>query len=147
VSVDSAEISGTLEINITTAALSLALFAGLGGMIGGFVRQTRDYNQLKILVPKVRNNSLELGLLGNIAGSLVCGLILYWSIKFGIWQFSAAPTFSSSTELGTKTLAFVFGTIGGFAGIVVLERLAGQFGLELKPAFDKAGLTHRLTDK
>jgi hypothetical protein len=64
-----------------------------------------------------------LGLLGRIAGSVVCGLFLYLAIKLGLSRVIGSPVLPAGLDLGTKLVAFFFGGIGGFAGTVVFDRM------------------------
>jgi hypothetical protein len=44
-------------------------------------------------------------------------------MKFGLARMIGSPVLSDSLDLGTRTVAFFFGGIGGFAGTIVFDRL------------------------
>jgi len=97
--------------------------------VGGVVRHiSKDY-KLERVLPLRTSNGWELGLVGRVGCSIVCGLFLYLTLKLGLsgmlsWQLPAG------LDVGTKLLAFFFGGIGGFAGTVVFDRLAGYLKLQ-----------------
>jgi hypothetical protein len=105
----------TVQRPIPVSASWLLFMAVLGGAIGGLARQLHQGDRLARILPLWTGTDWNLGLSGRIMGSVVSGLFLYWAIKLGLAQV----TF----DLGTKTVAFFFGGIGGFAGLVVLAQL------------------------
>src|SRR6185437_12232234 len=105
----------TIQRPIPVAASWLLFMAVLGGAIGGLARQLHQGDRLDRITPFWTGTYWNLGLSGRIMGSVVSGLFLYWAIKLGLAQV----TF----DLGTSTVAFFFGGIGGFAGLVVLAQL------------------------
>jgi hypothetical protein len=105
----------TIQPPIVTAAYWLLLAAVFGGAVGGLARQLHKADRVQRIMPKWTGRYWELGLIGRISGSVVSGLFLYWTIKLGLARVTL--------DLGTATVAFFFGGIGGFAGLVVLDRL------------------------
>lgn len=103
------------ERAIVTAARWLLLAAIFGGAIGGLARQLHKADRLDRILPQWTGKYWDLGLTGRIAGSVVSGLFLYWTMKLGLARVTL--------DLGSTTVAFFFGVIGGFAGLVVLDRL------------------------
>lgn len=101
----------------------LVLAALAGGLTGGVVRHIPKDYKLKRVLPKWTGKCWDLGLLGRIAGSVVCGLFLYLAIKLGLSRMIGSPVLPAGLDLGTKLVAFFFGGIGGFAGTVVFDRL------------------------
>lgn len=105
----------TIQSPLVTASYWLLLAAVLGGAVGGLARLLHKAERLACIVPTRIGNDLDLGLIGRISGSIISGLFLYWTIKLGLARVTL--------DLGTPTVACFFGGIGGFAGLVVLDRL------------------------
>ncbi len=105
----------TIQPPIVIAAYWLLLAAVFGGAVGGLARQLHKADRVQRIMPKWTGRYWDLGLIGRISGSVVSGLFLYWTIKLGLARVTL--------DLGTATVAFFFGGIGGFAGLVVLDRL------------------------
>jgi hypothetical protein len=118
---------GLLETVLTIPPYWLVLAALFGGLIGGIVRHIPKDYKLERILPRWAGTYWELGLVGKIVGSLVGGLFLYLMVKFGIYRLMGSPALPAALDIGTRLVAFFFGGIGGFAGTVVLERLAGWF--------------------
>jgi len=118
---------GKQSITIVTPMYWLIIAALFGGVIGGFVRHlTKDF-KLEKVVPTYKDGNLELGLLGHVASSLVCGMVFFLVFKFGLSKAFGPAVLPPSVELGTRTVALLFGVIGGFAGTVVLDKLVDYF--------------------
>lgn len=115
--------NGSWEVLIVTASFWLVLAALFGGLVGGVVRQIHKDYKLERIMPKWNGECWELGLVGRISGSVVSGLFLYWTMKFGLARLIGSPALPAALDLGTKAVAFFFGGIGGFAGTVVFDRL------------------------
>jgi hypothetical protein len=115
--------TGSLEIMLVTAPFWLVLAALFGGLVGGVVRQIHKDRKLERIMPRWTGECWELGLVGRITGSVVSGLFLYWTMKFGLARIVGSPALPAALDLGTRTLAFFFGGIGGFAGTIVFDRL------------------------
>ena len=112
-------IKGPIEV-----MLYWLVFAALGGgLIGGVVRHIPKDYKLQQVLPKWTGECLDLGLVGRIVGSVVCGLFLYLTMKLGVARMIGSPVLPAGIDLGTKLVAFFFGGIGGFAGTVVFDRL------------------------
>lgn len=118
---------GTQVINVVTPMFWLIVMALLGGMVGGTVRHMTNDFKLHRVVPRFRRGCLELGLVGHIASSLVCGLVLFLVFKFGLSKAFGPAVLPASFEFGTRSVALLFGVIGGFAGTVVLDKLVDYF--------------------
>jgi hypothetical protein len=101
----------------------LVLAALAGGLTGGVVRHIPKDYKLKRVLPKWTGECWDLGLVGRIAGSVVCGLFLYLAIKLGLSRMIGSPVLPAGIDLGATWVAFFFGGIGGFAGTVVFDRL------------------------
>jgi len=121
--------SKSKKINLVTAIYWLVISSLFGGLVGGVVRHiSKDY-KLERVMPRRTSDGWELGLVGRVGCSIACGLFLYLTLKLGLsgmlsWQLPAG------LDVGTKLLAFFFGGIGGFAGTVVFDRLAGYLKLQ-----------------
>jgi hypothetical protein len=113
----------SLEILVVTAPFWLVLAALFGGLVGGVARQIHKEHKLGRIMPRWNGECWELGLVGRVAGSVVSGLFLYWTMKFGLARMIGSPSLPAALDLGTRTVAFFFGGIGGFAGTVVFDRL------------------------
>ena len=103
--------SGQWILHVVTAAYVLVLFAGLGGVLGGFVRLVHK-GQVRHILPGRAHGRLELGLLGNTALSSVFGLVLFQAAKLGFLGVSEVVPKAGSVETGTRTFAFFFGVLG-----------------------------------
>ena len=118
---------GRQALTIVTPMYWLILAAILGGAVGGFVRHlSKDYKLDKVAL-KYKDGNLELGLLGHILSSLVCGMVFFLVFKFGLAKAFGPAVLPPSVELGTRTIALLFGVIGGFAGTLVLDKLVEYF--------------------
>ena len=125
---------GQFTIQVTTPAYLLVLFSGLGGMIGGFFRLSKD--RINRVLPKRVDGSVEFGLLVNTAASFVFGLVIFQAIRLGL---VVLPT-GVSPDWGTRTVAFVFGVIGGYAGLAGLDYLVDKiFGIKEQAKKQAAG--------
>lgn len=112
-------IKGPIEVMLYW----LVLAALAGGMVGGVVRHIPKDYKLKQILPKWTGECWDLGLVGRVVGSIVCGLFLYLTMKLGVARIIGSPVLPAGIDLGTKLVAFFFGGIGGFAGTVVFDRL------------------------
>ena len=124
------------EIRAVTAIQWLVLIALFGGAIGGVTRQLqRDYKRNRSLSKRTgRSLSFDLR---KILGSVVSGLFLYLTIKLGLGQLSGLQALPASLDLGSKLVAFFFGGLGGFAGLVIMHKLVARL-LKLSPWSGKA---------
>lgn len=117
----------THTIGVINQGYWLALFALLGGLIGGVARQLHKHKTFGRIRPRWTGKHWDLGFSGRIVGSLVSALFLYWAFKLGLSQALGSPVLPAGLDLGSKTVAFFFGGIGGFAGTVVLDNLTKWF--------------------
>lgn len=113
----------THTIGVINKGHWLALFALLGGLVGGVARQLHKHKNFGRIRPRWTGKHWDLGFSGRMAGSLVSALFLYWTFKLGLSQALGSPVLPAALDLGTRTVAFFFGGIGGFAGTVVLDSL------------------------
>jgi hypothetical protein len=122
------DLDGTLDQGERTITIAgrigepeeymLILFAGLGGIFGGLARDFYR-RQVSRIVPSWSEGYLHLGLLGNAPFSFLFGYVLFQAAALGLLVgFEHAPAIA-----GTLAFAFFFGVLGGFGGIVVLDRL------------------------
>jgi hypothetical protein len=123
---------GKQSITIVTPMFWLIIAALFGGAIGGVVRHMSSDFRLTKVKPTYKDGNLELGLLGHVGSSLVCGLVFFLVFKFGLSKAFGPAVLPASFEFGTRSVALLFGVIGGFAGTVVLDKLVGYF-LPSKP--------------
>jgi hypothetical protein len=126
---------GKQSITILTPMYWLIIAALFGGTVGGVVRHMSKDFKLARVKPRYKDGNLELGLLGHMASSLVCGLVFFLIFKFGLSKAFGASVLPASFEFGTRSVALLFGVIGGFAGTVVLDKLVDYF-LPSKPKAD-----------
>ena len=110
-------------IGVINQGYWLVLFALLGGLIGGVARQIHKHKNLGRIRPRWTGRHRDLGFSGRILGSLISALFLYLTFKLGLSQAFGSPALPAALDLGTRTVAFFFGGIGGFAGTVVLDNL------------------------
>jgi hypothetical protein len=123
---------GKQSITIVTPMFWLIIAALFGGAIGGVVRHMSSDFRLTKVKPTYKDGNLELGLLGHVGSSLVCGLVFFLVFKFGLSKAFGSAVLPASFEFGTRSVALLFGVIGGFAGTVVLDKLVTYF-LPSKP--------------
>ena len=116
---------GTYPIGVIYKAYLLTIFALLGGLVGGIGRQLKADPKFTNIFPHRVGKKWEWGCVGRLVGSVIAAFFLYWAFKLGLSQAFSSPVLPASLDMGTKIVAFFFGGIGGFAGIVVLELLAG----------------------
>jgi hypothetical protein len=107
---------GSCTTNVVTAASLLVFFAGLGGVLGGLARHVYRVRS-PILWPHRRHGHLEPGLVGNAAFSILFGVVHFQAAELGFHTFEWTGSFENGT------CAFFLGVLGGFSGVLVLERL------------------------
>lgn len=120
-------------IVVTHKAYWLAMFALLGGLVGGIARQIHRDKKFGRILPRWHRNHWDMGFVGRLAGSLAGALFFYWTFKLGLSQALGTRVLPVTLDLGTQTVAFFLGGIGGFAGTYVLEKLTGWFLADDKP--------------
>lgn len=120
-------------IGVINQGYWLVLFALFGGLTGGVARQLHKHQNFGRIRPRWTGKHWDLGFSGRILGSLVSALFLYWAFKLGLSQAFGSPVLPAALDLGTRTVAFFFGGIGGFAGTVVLDNLTKWFVPGQKP--------------
>jgi hypothetical protein len=118
---------GTHPIGVLNEAHWLAFFALLGGLVGGVARQLHKDKRFGRIRPRWTGKHWDPGFAGRLAGSVVAALFFYWTFKLGLSQALGSPVLPAALDLGTKTVAFFLGGIGGFAGTVVLDKLTRWF--------------------
>ncbi len=118
---------GTQPIGVLNEAHWLACCALLGGLVGGIARQLHKDKKFGRIRPRWTGKHWDPGFAGRLAGSLVAALFFYWTFKLGLSQALGSPVLPAALDLGTRTVAFFFGGIGGFAGTVVLDKLTRWF--------------------
>jgi hypothetical protein len=109
-----------------TPGFILVLFAGLGGILGGLARDVYR-RRIRQILPQWSAGYLHLGLVGNVAFSFLFGYVLYQAATLGLIGFRNLSGISA-----TKGFAFLFGLLGGFGGISVLDQLLDQIFPERK---------------
>jgi len=114
---------GTYDIGVIYKAYLVTIFALLGGLVGGIGRQLYVDKKFGRIVPYWTGKYWEMGVAGRLAGCVISAFFLYWAFKLGLSEAFGAPVLPASLDLGTKIAAFLFGGIGGFAGLYVLELL------------------------
>ncbi|HJQ27015.1 MAG TPA: hypothetical protein VKA60_24215 [Blastocatellia bacterium] len=95
--------------------LLLAVFAGLGGILGGMARDLYKAGVRYILPKKVRGQWVP-GLVGNIVFSIFFGIFCLQLGKLGIYK-----TPIDNYIAATPTFAFCMGVVGGYGGIIILD--------------------------
>jgi hypothetical protein len=113
---------GEWKITVVTSTAIIALFAGLGGMLGSVIRQVFK-SRVRHLLPGWTGGHLKPGLMGEALGGIVCGLVLFQSAKLGVLPVTEWVGHGVSLSTGSRMFAFLWGVLGGFGGVVVLERL------------------------
>jgi hypothetical protein len=120
---------GEWKIAAVTSAASMAMFAGLGGMIGSVIRQAFK-GRVSCLLPGWTGGHLKPGLMGKALGGIVFGLVLFQSARLGVFPVSDWMGHGVSLATGSRMFAFLWGVLGGFGGVVVLERLLDRLILD-----------------
>ncbi|HEX6650747.1 MAG TPA: hypothetical protein VF075_14450, partial [Pyrinomonadaceae bacterium] len=118
--------SGRLTVNVITPEYWLILFAIVGALMGGVARQLHKDARFENIRPRWKDDTLELGLTGRLACSIIGGLFFYWSIKFGLSQAFGLPVLPATLDMGSKIVAVLLGCTGGFAGTLVLQKVADR---------------------
>ncbi len=113
---------GEWRVTVVTATAILALFAALGGMIGSIIRHVFK-GRVRYLLPRWTAGQLSPGLMGKALGGIVFGLVLFQVVKLGIFPVTEWVGHGVSPSTGSLMFAFLWGVLGGFGGVVVLERL------------------------
>ncbi|HET9712905.1 MAG TPA: hypothetical protein VFP64_13510 [Pyrinomonadaceae bacterium] len=116
----------SFPVTVVYPAYLLILLSLFGSFVGGVARQVQD-KSCKRIAPSLFYRQWDVGLPGWLVGSLVGGLFFYWAFKLGFGGAVSSATMPATLDLGSKTTAFFFGGIGGFAGTVVLDLLASWF--------------------
>jgi hypothetical protein len=116
----------SFPVTVVYPAYLLILLSLFGSFVGGVARQVQD-TSCKRIAPSLFYRQWDVGLPGWLVGSLVGGLFFYWAFKLGFGGAVSSSTLPATLDLGSKTTAFFFGGIGGFAGTVVLDLLASWF--------------------
>jgi hypothetical protein len=116
----------SFPVTVVYPAYLLILLSLFGSFVGGVARQVQD-TSCKRIAPGLFYRQWDVGLPGWLVGSLVGGLFFYWAFKLGFGGAVSSATLPATLDLGSKTTAFFFGGIGGFAGTVVLDLLASWF--------------------
>ena len=118
---------GTYKIGVVHPGYWLAMFALLGGLVGGVARQIHKEKKFGRIRPRWTGKHWDLGFAGRLAGSVVGALFIYWAFKLGLSQALGSPGLPVALDMGTRTAALFLGGIGGFAGTIVLDRLTKWF--------------------
>ena len=116
----------SFPVTVVYPAYLLILLSLFGSFVGGVARQVQD-KSCKRIAPQLFYRQWDVGLPGWLVGSLVGGLFFYWAFKLGFGGAVSSAVLPATLDLSTKTTAFFFGGIGGFAGTVVLDLLASWF--------------------
>jgi NAD(P)-dependent dehydrogenase (short-subunit alcohol dehydrogenase family) len=124
---------GSYTIGVVYQAYVLTIFALLGGLAGGIGRQLKADKKFSHILPHRTRKKWDMGCVGRLAGSVLSAFFLYWAFKLGLSQAFGSPVLPVSLDLGTRIVAFLFGGIGGFAGIAVLELLTAWLVPGTKP--------------
>lgn len=119
--------NGIRTIGVTHKGSWLAILALLGGLLGGVARELEKKKRFGRILPRWTGKDWEMGFTGRLFGSFVGALFFYWTFKLGLSQALGSRALPVAVDLGTQTVAFFFGGIGGFAGTFVLEKLTKWF--------------------
>lgn len=114
--------SQTLQVATATAAL--LLLTAVGGVLGGVTRDLYKEGVGRIL-PRWIRGRLDPGLLLDAAMSAIFGIVLYYALTLGLLQ-GLGSFLPQDLRLDAPALAFVLGVLGGFGGVMVLERLLAR---------------------
>jgi hypothetical protein len=117
----------TIKLNGPLPGITLLLLflAGAGGIVGGVTRHVFKSHS-KSFLPKRVNGHLKLGFIGNLPFSSLFGAILFLAIRLGGTGIGGGVALNNLTRSDSMIFACFFGVLGGFAGILVLDRLVGR---------------------
>lgn len=140
-----ADLAATKTIKFTgtlpgVALVLLLLFAAGGGVVGGVTRHVFRSHSTTFL-PKHIHGRLKPGFIGNLPFSCLFGVILFLAIKFGIGVAGKLPLDNLSRP-DSMVFACFFGVLGGFAGVLVLDRLLNRILPDRQPHRARAGAAH-----
>ena len=116
----------SFPVTVVYPGYLLILLSLFGSIVGGLARHLQD-TSCKWIAPQLFYRKWDVGLPGWLFGSLVGGLFFYWAIKLGFASALSSPALPGNVDLGSKTIAFFFGGIGGFTGTIILDLLASWF--------------------
>ena len=121
-------IGFTRPVELVIALYWLVLSALGGGLLGGIIRHfhANGYT-IPRLLPCWTGQCWDLGFVGKLVGSIVGGLILYLLVKFGLYRALGALPLPDALDSGTRLFAFLFGVVGGYAGIYLFDWLISKF--------------------
>jgi hypothetical protein len=106
-----------VEVTVVASLATLFGAAGFGGVLGGLARYVYKVQSLALLPRRVKG-TVEPGILGNGLFSALVGIVVFQAMEYGIrnpaWVLKGVP------ENGA--LAFFLGVLGGFGGVMTLDR-------------------------
>jgi len=115
------KFTGTLP---GVALVILLLLAAAGGVVGGLTRHVFRARSTPVL-PKRIHGRLKLGFIGNPPFSCLFGSILFLATRFGIGM-GGKLALDNLSRPDTMAFAGFLGVLGGFGGILVLDRLLNR---------------------
>jgi hypothetical protein len=114
--------TGSATVSVRVAATMLLLCAGLSGAFGALSRHAYRVRTSRLL-PAWHNGRMKLGLLGNTVFGIGFGEVLYQAGRLGLLHPPLVPSGSAPEDGTLLALALLLGVLGGFGGVVILDRL------------------------
>lgn len=114
---------GKASLQVAATLLALLFIASGGGFLGGLARHVYHVRSSDLLPKRVRGE-LRPGLVVNGLFGILFGVVFFLSIHLGILPAWEPAILSEIVTRETSAFGFVLGVVGGFAGVLVLERLA-----------------------
>lgn len=109
--------SEQVPVEVLVSGPALVLWALFGGVLGGLARHVYRV-QTPVVLPRRVRGRLEPGLVGNGLFSALFGLVFFQAVEFSIHN----PAWPAGGFPENRALAFFLGVLGGFAGVLALDR-------------------------
>jgi hypothetical protein len=108
-------LPGELAVMVVANPFAILVLAGIGGILGGLARQVYEVRPSRIWPARI-GTRLEPGLIGNVVFSVLFGVVMFLGVKLGVLDPGGFTGAAASR-------AFLLGVLGGFGGILVLQRM------------------------
>jgi hypothetical protein len=134
----------TIKLNGTLPGIGLLvllLLAGAGGLVGSVTRHLLRSHS-KSFWPKRIHGRLKLGFVGNLPFSALFGAMLFLGVRFGVAGVGGKIALANLSHTDSLIFAGFIGLLGGFAGILVLDRLVDWVLPSREPRPAKARTAH-----
>ena len=114
--------TGSATVTVRIAASMLVLCAGLSGAFGALSRHVHRVRTTR-LMPAWDRGRMKLGLVGHTVFGIGFGEVLYQAGRVGLLHPALVPGGGPPEDGTVFALALLLGVLGGFGGVVILDRL------------------------